>query len=94
VTGWPEQMPPFIARTYAIDDSPLFAAPDGRLLVERTPTGNTPGMVYDVFDRRGVRVSRLQLPAKHALVGVGVRSVYTVVTDEDNVQRLQRHPWN
>ena len=38
-------------------------------------------------------MARLQLPPDHQIVGFGARSVYVVVTDEDDLQRIQRHPW-
>jgi hypothetical protein len=85
-TDWPSQLPPF--------ENPvtLLASPDGRLLVKRLPTLAEPGSGYDVIDRAGSRVTQLVLPANEHILGFGVKSVYVVVTDNDGIQRLRRHP--
>ena len=93
VTGWPEYFPPFAAKTSRIDASPLLTLPDGRLLIERVPTGSSVGLTYDIVDRRGVRVAQLQLPPDQQIVGFGPRSIYVVITDDDDLQHLERHPW-
>ena len=85
-TDWPGELPPF--------ENPvtLLASPDGRLVVRRLPTLAEPGTRYDVIDRAGNRVTQLVLPANEYILGFGARSVYVVVTDDDGIQRLRRHP--
>jgi hypothetical protein len=85
-TDWPSEMPPF--------ETPvtLLASPDGRILVKRLPTLAEPGTRYDVIDRAGNRVTQIVLPANEHILGFGARSVYIVVTDDDGIQRLRRHP--
>jgi hypothetical protein len=88
VTGWPETMPPFEG-THAS----LFASPDGRVLILRSASAATSGMRYDVVDRRGALAAVLTMPDNERIVGFGAKSVYVVVTDNDGIQRLRRHPW-
>ncbi|HEX6942331.1 MAG TPA: hypothetical protein VF128_05355 [Gemmatimonadaceae bacterium] len=85
-TDWPPELPPF--------ENPvtLLASPDGRLVVRRLPTLAEPGTRYDVIDREGRRRTQLVLPVNERILGFGARSVYVVVTDDDGIQRLRRHP--
>jgi hypothetical protein len=85
-TDWPAELPPF--------ENPLtlLASPDGRVLVKRLRTLAEPGTRYDVIDRAGNRVTQIVLPANEHILGFGARSVYIVVTDDDGLQRLRRHP--
>ncbi|HLA88805.1 MAG TPA: hypothetical protein VJL28_00045 [Gemmatimonadaceae bacterium] len=84
---WPV-VPPFEGSRGA-----FLAEPEGKLLVRRTPTVIHAETRYDVVDRRGALVGRVTMPANHRIVGFGSRSVYVAVTDDDGIQRLQRHPW-
>ena len=85
-TDWPAELPPF--------ENPvtLLASPDGLLLVKRLPTLAEPGTRYDVIDRAGNRRTQLVLPANEHVLGFGTNSLYVVVTDDDGIQRLRRHP--
>jgi hypothetical protein len=85
-TDWPEIAPPF-------DSSPLLSSPDGRLVIGRLPSADDPGMRYDLVDRRGVSTGQLLLAANERILGFGRAAVFVVVTDDDGIQRLQRHPW-
>jgi hypothetical protein len=71
--------------------SPTFGAPDGKLWVARTLSAAEPGNRYDIIDRHGALAGALILPANQRVVGLGVSSVYVALTDEDGLQRLQRH---
>lgn len=82
---WPEIMPPF--RTGA-----LLAAPDGRLWIQRVATAAASYPPYDVVDRRGALVARVIVDGDVKVVGFGRGVVYTVATDEDGIQRLQKRP--
>ena len=84
--SWPAAIPPF-------QPSPLVAAPDGSLLILRTPTADAPGHRYDRVNRRGHLVGWLELPASEQLAAIGVHGAYVISTDGDGIQRLQRHPW-
>lgn len=83
---WPDHMDPFI-------EGALLASPDGRLVIARTPTATAPGQRYDVVDRQGRLNAVLQLQEGEHIVGFGRQSVFVVVTDQDGIQRLRRHPW-
>jgi hypothetical protein len=84
--SWPATIPPF-------QPFPLVAVPDGSLLILRTPTADHPGHRYDRINRRGQLIGWVELPAAEQLAAIGVRGAYVVSTDEDGIQRLQRHPW-
>jgi len=90
--SWPKLVPPFVEPMKVVDASPVYPLPDGRLLVERFPTG-VPQWTYDVVDRRGVIVGRLTLPRGERIVAIGKSSIYTVVRDEFELEELRRHPW-
>ena len=83
---WPDFIPPFQAR-------PMVPLPDGRVLVRRTPTADVPGNRYDLVDRSGRRVAIVDLPETDRIIAVGTRGTYVIVTDEDGIQRIRRHPW-
>ena len=85
-TDWPAELPPFE------NPATLLASPDGLLLVKRLPTLAEPGTRYDVVDRAGNRRAQLVLPANEHVLGFGSNSLYVVVTDDDGIQRLRRHP--
>lgn len=80
---WPEIMPPF--RTGA-----LLTAPDGRLWIRRVATAANPSPPYDIVDRRGALAARVIVDGEVEVVGFGRGVVYTVATDEDGIQRVQK----
>jgi hypothetical protein len=84
--NWPDRLPPF-------HNDALVAAPDGRLLVQRTPNALEPFTLYDIVDRAGELTGRLKLATTERIIGFGVHSVYVLVTTDDDTQRLRRHPW-
>lgn len=86
--GWPEVVPPFLSRRGA-----LLAAPNGHLVIARTPTAASPEHHYDVVDRAGRLVGTITLGVNEKLIGFGTNAVYVIVTDEWDLQTLQRHPW-
>lgn len=69
------------------------AAPNGRMVVERSPIARAPQRVYDIFDRGGKHTASLAVNDNSRIVAFGHRSVYVAVTNDTGVQRLQRHPW-
>jgi hypothetical protein len=91
--GWPGLVPPFLPPTLQSLLPSLLAMPDGRLAIARTPTTRSRSYQYDLIDRSGRLVGVLDLEKNERLLGFGVRSVYVVVTDDDGVQTIRRHPW-
>lgn len=85
VPDWPDILPPFLAGA-------LLPAPDGRLWIRRTPSAADPSVHYDVITRTGQLAARITMSAREQVVGFGRSAIYTVVTDEDALQRLRRHP--
>ncbi|HLA89562.1 MAG TPA: hypothetical protein VJL28_03900 [Gemmatimonadaceae bacterium] len=83
---WPATIPPF-------QPGFLIAASDGRLLIRRTLTADRTTMCYDVVDRAGKLLGQIVLAKGERIVGFGARSVYVVWKDEDDIERLRRHPW-
>ncbi len=85
-TDWPEYLPPFLRSGQSI-----FVAPDGRVWVARTREAkdNTPS--YDVFDASGKVALRVALAPRTRVIGFGRGVVYTLRSDEDDLQYLQRH---
>lgn len=82
---FPAQLPPFLTGA-------LSFAPDGRLWVKRATSANAPA-AYDVIDRDGRVVERVTLPGDSRIVGFGVRAVYVVRVDEDELEYLGRYGW-
>lgn len=81
---WPQVMPPFTPDA-------LLVAPDGRLWVRRPPTAANPATRYDIVDRLGRLVARLTTEPNVEIIGFGRQAVYSVRTDDDGIQRIQRH---
>ncbi len=86
VKDWPDELPPYAMR-------PLVAAPDGWLLVLKERSAEHPETIYDVVDRRGVLHGQITMPVTERIIGAGARSVYVAVKDENDIERLRRHPW-
>ncbi|MEK7667933.1 MAG: hypothetical protein AAB409_04730 [Gemmatimonadota bacterium] len=91
--GWPETVPPFLPVWLQSLAPALLAAPDGRLVIARTPTTASPEHQYDVVDRQSRLIGVISVSANETLIGFGARSVYTLSTDAQGVQRLRRHLW-
>ena len=82
---FPEVIPPFLGDA-------LVAAPNGQLWIRRAPSSANVDPPYDMVDRQGTLVARLDVGKNVRVLGFGRNAVYTVVTDEDGIQRLQRRP--
>lgn len=93
----PDVLPPFLPMASRAmvgwQTSTLFATPDGKLLIRRTPSATSPGNRYDLVDRRGQLDGTLTLPENEAVIGFGATSVYILVMDEWGLETLRRHPW-
>jgi hypothetical protein len=80
---WPDVMPPFLSR-------PAIFAPDGVLWVKRTTEPGSPAL-YDLVSPTGTLQSHRTFMPRERVVGFGTRYIYTVRTDEDDLQYLRRH---
>lgn len=91
---WPSGQNP--ARVPAIppfQKGGLIAAPNGNLLVARTPSADAPETRYDEVDRQGQLVRQILLAPQERIVGIGPRSIYVAATDEVGLQHVRRHDW-
>lgn len=79
-----ETLPPFRA-------GDVFADAAGRLWLGTWTRGDAPRQ-YDVFDGTGRRTARIRLGPERHLLAVGRAHAYVVHTDEDGLQRIERHP--
>lgn len=81
---WPDRLPAFsVARTPT-----LFVDPQGRAWIRRLHLGEEPAL-YDVFDRKGVRVRQVRLEANERLVGFGRAGLLVAVRDADELEALR-----
>ena len=64
----------------------------GRLWVERSLPFDAKPRVFDVFDRAGNLVDRIELPAGSRLVGFDSHWIYAARLDADDFEHLQRFP--
>ncbi|NIP83109.1 MAG: hypothetical protein GWM90_29320 [Gemmatimonadetes bacterium] len=78
---WPETLPAFRAGGAIVDGW-------GRVWVERYGPVNAP-TVYDIFDRRGVRVRRVRLPAGQRVIGFGEDAIYAIRVDDLGLNWLE-----
>lgn len=85
-TDWPEYLPPFLA-----SGTGVLVAPDGALWVPRTREASDQVPTYDVIDASGRVSQRVALAPRTRVVGFGTGTIYTVRTDEDDLQYLQRY---
>ena len=91
ITDWPATVPPYQSSNRSLTF--LLASPDGRVLIPRLASTDSPEARYDIVNRRGGLDGQLTLPSNQRIVSFGATSVYVAVTDDDGIQRLRRHPW-
>jgi hypothetical protein len=84
--NWPETLPPF-------DQNALVATTDQRLLLARLRKASDSDNEYYLINRQGRLDAVLMLKSNERIVATGVRSVYVTRRDDDDILRLQRHPW-
>lgn len=82
---WPEVKPPFAY-------TGVLAGADGNVWIPRYAPAEDARSHYDVVDRRGVVVARVDVPNRGKVVGFGPKSIYVVRVDDDDLQYLQRFP--
>lgn len=54
----------------------IIVSPAGRVWVRRTTPIAVTALTYDVFDSRGTRVDRIELPQGSRIVGFGASAIY------------------
>jgi len=89
--------PTFVAPSELPDYQPVFFAgavradADGRLWVRTTPTRQLAGgPIYDVIDRTGALVERVQVPKDRVIVGFAPGGVVYLVARDGTVGKLER----
>jgi hypothetical protein len=82
---WPDVKPPFAY-------TGVLAGADGNVWIPRYAPAEDTRSHYDVVDRRGVIVARVDVPNRGKIVGFGAKSIYVVRLDDDDLQYLQRFP--
>ena len=95
---WPTVLPPFLRHLsgrpmVAPSSATVFATPEGNLVIRRAPSYASPATRYDIVDRRGSLAATLTLPVNEAIIGFGARSIYTLTTDDSDLQWIRKHPW-
>lgn len=95
VPDWPEYIPAFLMEVpwVAPGGVAVREAPNGALLVRRSPTAESSENRYDVVDRRGTLLGAIRLQSHQAIVGAGHASLYVVAEDTLGLLTLSRHPW-
>ena len=81
---FPEAFPPF--------SGGLIAAGDGNVWLRHPVSMNFLDARYDVVDRSGRLVGVLALAKGERIVSVSKTAVYVAWKDEDDIERLRRHP--
>ena len=82
---FPDYKPPF-------PSSAARVTPDGEIWVMRHQSHRDERRaLFDVFDERGELVNRVRLPEGRRLVGFGDGVLYAVMTDDDDLQWLERY---
>ena len=82
---WPETLPAFSGAASVV------ASPRGTVWIQRLGAASVKATTYDVIDRAGRVVERVELPRDHRVIGFGKTFVYVVRTDDDGLQHLQRY---
>jgi hypothetical protein len=83
---FPESFPPFT-------NNSLVATEDGHLLLLKPVSADYLDPRYDIVDRRGRLFGVLSLAKGERILAVSKKSIYISWRDEDDIQRLRRHPW-
>ena len=81
--SWPAVMPAF-------QTNQVHALPNGQLWVGRYTPASEKNPRFDVFDATGKHTGQVVLPPRTSIVGFGKGVIYTVRTDDDDLQYLQR----
>lgn len=69
----------------------MTSAPDGRLWVMVSGPAGTTVVRFDLLDSAGALLAHVQLAPGERFAGVGRSTVYTIRTDQDDLQYLRRY---
>ena len=83
---FPEYFPPFFGV--------VFAGGDGNLWLTKPVSKDHLNPRYDVVDRSGGLLGTVTLGPGERIVSVSRTAVYVVWKDQDDIERLRRHPWS
>jgi hypothetical protein len=81
----------FAATKPPFDPADVIVSPDARVWVMRTRPIDVREVLYDVFDRTGSRVDRIELPAGSRIVGFGPSSIYVRHNDDAGRCELKKY---
>jgi hypothetical protein len=73
------------------DPTNIIVSSDGHVWVPRNQRFGIKTVLYDVFDRQGERVDRVELPAGNRIIGFGPNAVYAVERDEKGSVALRKY---
>ena len=82
------------SRRTSLPSSPngeVIVSPEGRVWVSRNLPAGVAKTVYDVFDGKGERVDRVELPARIGSSASARASIYTVERDEKGAVSLRKY---
>ncbi len=83
---WPDVMPPYL-------QGEITFSPAGQVIFRRQPSADQPGVAHYVVDRRGRLLGMIEMKDNERLLAPGLRSIYVVETDADDLRYVRRHPW-
>ena len=75
----------------AFDPTDIIVSSDGHVWVPRNQRFGIKTVLYDVFDRQGERIDRVELPAGNRVIGFGPNSVYTAERGDKGVAVLRKY---
>ena len=84
-TSWPERLPAFSGQASVV------GAADGTVWIRRLGPASAKHASYDVLDRTGAVIERVELPLNESVIGFGRGAVYVVRVDDDGLQYLRRY---
>lgn len=73
------------------DPTNIVVSSDGHVWVSRNQRFGVKTVLYDVFDRQGERIDRVEMPAGSRVIGFGAGSVYVVERAENNAVALRKY---
>ncbi len=73
------------------DADGIVVSSDGRAWVPRSQRATVTTVLYDVFNRKGERVDRIELPPRSRIIGFGANAIFVVERDEAGILSLHRY---
>jgi hypothetical protein len=75
----------------AFDPASIIVSSDGHVWVPRNQSFGAKTVLYDVFDRQGQRVDRVELPPGNWVIGFGANAIYAVERDDKGSAALRKY---